>query len=174
MSNEGECPLYRADPSSQNPPGDLTPKLNKSEVIDLTNLGKHGYSITWKCKGTNMDNVIGDESSDDDEGEGERNCPSSRSRSSSILQDARYSAWPVATKSPTLSPLSGTIQAGDTVTHGDSLFMADIGISSSDQPFQRIVEPLQSQEPDQGKRPRSANAFTMPNSSKANIHRSQA
>ncbi|KAF1972711.1 hypothetical protein BU23DRAFT_156972 [Bimuria novae-zelandiae CBS 107.79] len=143
--DEGECPSQRADPSSQNPPGDLALKLNKSEVIDLTDLG--------------------DESSDDDEGEGERKCPSSRSRSSSVLQDARYSARPVTTESPPLSPSSGTIRAGDIVPHGDPLFMADTGISSSDQSLQKvsthaiqdsIVEPRQSQrsEPasDQGKR----------------------
>ncbi|KAF9733786.1 hypothetical protein PMIN01_08129 [Paraphaeosphaeria minitans] len=141
--------------------------LNKSEVIDLTHLG--------------------DESSDDDEGEGERKCPSSRSRSSSVLQDARYSARPAATESPTLSTSSGNIQAGNTVPHGDPLFMADTGISSSDQSLQKasthaiqdsIVEPRRSQrsEPasDQGKRPRSANAFAVPNGSKANIHRSEA
>ncbi|KAK7178112.1 hypothetical protein PSPO01_15838 [Paraphaeosphaeria sporulosa] len=165
--DEGECPSQRADPSAQNTTGDLAPMLNKSEVIDLTHLG--------------------DESSDDDEGEGERKCPSSRSRSSSVLQDARYSARPAATESPTLSPSNGNIQAGDAVPHGDPLFMADTGISSSDQSLQKasthaiqdsIVEPRRSQrsEPasDQGKRPRSANAFAVPNGSKANIHRSEA
>ncbi|KAF2868805.1 hypothetical protein BDV95DRAFT_123927 [Massariosphaeria phaeospora] len=95
-----------------------------------------------------------DESSDDDEGEGERKCPSSRLRSSSVLQDARYSARPAATESPTLSPSSGNIQAGNTVPHGDPLFMADTGISSSDQSLQKaethaiqdsIVEPRRSQ-----------------------------
>ncbi|KAF1973755.1 hypothetical protein BU23DRAFT_598859 [Bimuria novae-zelandiae CBS 107.79] len=86
---EGEYLSQRADPSARNTSGDLAPMLDKSEVIDLTDLG--------------------DESSDDDEGERERKCPLSRSRSSSVLQDAPCSARPAATQSPTLSPLSGNI-----------------------------------------------------------------
>ncbi|KAF1964069.1 hypothetical protein BU23DRAFT_78221 [Bimuria novae-zelandiae CBS 107.79] len=114
---EDECPPQGADLSAQNTTGDLAPMLNKSEVIDLTDLG--------------------DESSDDDEDEGERKCPSSSSRSSSVLQNARFFARPAATASPTLSPSSGNIQAGDAVPHGDPLFMADTGISSSNLSLQK-------------------------------------
>ncbi|KAF9730056.1 hypothetical protein PMIN01_11989 [Paraphaeosphaeria minitans] len=163
----GECPSQRADPSAQNTTGDLAPMLNGSEVIDLTDLS--------------------DESSDDDDlDEGHLRSPSP-SRSSSVLQDARCSAPPAATESPILSPSSGNIQAQDAVPHGHPLFVADTGISSSDQSLQTagthaiqdsMVEPRQSQrsEPasDQGKRPQSANAFAVPNSCKANIHRSEA
>jgi hypothetical protein len=185
---EGEYPSQRADPSAHNTTDDLAPMLNKSEVIDLTDLGKHGSSIRRRCNGTNVDvSGIGDESSDDDEGERERKCPSSRPRSSSVLQDALSSARPAATESPTLSPSSGNIQAGDAEPHGDLLFMADAGISPSDQLLQKasthaiqdpMVEPQQSQRSkptsDQGKRPASVNAFAVSNSSKANIHRSKA
>ncbi|KAL5371772.1 hypothetical protein DPSP01_014015 [Paraphaeosphaeria sporulosa] len=165
---EDEYPSQRADSSAQNTTGDLAPMLDESEVIDLTD--------------------IGDESGDDDEGERERKYPSSRSRSSSVLQDAPCSARPAGTQSPTLSPSSGIIQAGYAVTHGDLSFMADAGISSSDQLLQKarthaiqdsMVEPWQQSqrsEPtsDQGKRLGSGNAFAVPNSSKANIHRSEA
>ncbi|KAK7177780.1 hypothetical protein PSPO01_16172 [Paraphaeosphaeria sporulosa] len=114
---QGACPSQWADPSAQNMTGDLAPMLDKSEVIDLTDLG--------------------DDSSDDDEGERERKCPSSGSRSSSVLQDASRSARPADTQSPTLSPSSGIIQSGDAVPHGDLSFMANAGISSSDQLLQK-------------------------------------
>ncbi|KAL5383090.1 hypothetical protein DPSP01_006071 [Paraphaeosphaeria sporulosa] len=132
--DEGDCPSQRADPSAQSTTGDLALMLNKSEVIDLTHLG--------------------DESSDDDDLDEEHLRSPSPSRSSSVLQDARCSARPVATESPILSLSSGNIQAGDAVPHGEPLFMADTGTSSSDQSLPKagthaiqdsMVEPRQSQ-----------------------------
>ncbi|KAF1969431.1 hypothetical protein BU23DRAFT_239008 [Bimuria novae-zelandiae CBS 107.79] len=129
---EGECSSQRANPSAQNMTGDLATMLNKSEVIDLTDLG--------------------DENSDDDEGEGEGKCRSPGSRSSSVLQDARYSARPAPTTSQSLSPSSGNIQVEDAVPHDNLLFLMDTGISSSDQSLRKgsshaiqdsMVEPRQ-------------------------------
>lgn len=129
---------------------------------------------------------VGDESSDDDEGEAERECPWPGSRSSSVLEDASYSVRIASAPWQAFSPPSGNIQVEDAVPYGALLSEMDTGISSSGQLLQKpsthaiqdsMVEPRQSQrsEPacDQGKRPRSGNALLVPNSSKANIHRSE-
>jgi hypothetical protein len=184
---EGECPSQRADPSAQNTTGGLAPMLNRSEVINFTELGKHSSSTTRRGNRTNIDNVIGNESSNNNDlDKGHLRSPL-LSSSSSVVRDARCSARPTATESPILSPSSGNIQAGDAVPLGEPLFMADTGVSSGDQSPQKagthaiqdsIVElrQLQRSEPasNQGKRPQSKNAFTVPNSCKANIHRSEA
>ncbi|KAK7178377.1 hypothetical protein PSPO01_15578 [Paraphaeosphaeria sporulosa] len=168
MADDGEEAEYlsqRADPSARNTSGDLTPMLDKSEVIDLTDLGKDDFSTRRRRNGTNMDIFgAGDESSDDDEGEAKRRCPSPGSRSSTVLQDASYSALPSSATSQSLSPSSGSIQVKEVVPHSDPLFMMDTSISSSDQSLQKgstraiqdsMVEPRHPQrsEPasDQGK-----------------------
>ncbi|KAF9730207.1 hypothetical protein PMIN01_12140 [Paraphaeosphaeria minitans] len=164
---EGECFSRRADLSTQNTTGDLALVLNKSEVIDLADLG--------------------DKSSDDDEDERGDKYRSLGSRSSSVLQDARCAARPTSTTSQSLPPSSGNIQVENAVPLGDLLFVMDTGISSSDQSLQKdsshaipdlMVESWQPRRSElvsnQGKRPQFANAFAVPNSSKANIHHIEA
>ncbi|KAL5405746.1 hypothetical protein PMIN04_012259 [Paraphaeosphaeria minitans] len=114
---EGECFSRRADLSTQNTTGDLALVLNKSEVIDLADLG--------------------DKSSDDDEDERGDKYRSLGSRSSSVLQDARCAARPTSTTSQSLPPSSGNIQVENAVPLGDLLFVMDTGISSSDQSLQK-------------------------------------
>ncbi|KAF1976055.1 hypothetical protein BU23DRAFT_59917 [Bimuria novae-zelandiae CBS 107.79] len=164
---ESECPSQGADSNAQNAMGSQAPTLEENEVIDWTDSG--------------------DEKSDGDDGEGEGKFWSQGVRSSSVLQEAPDSTGLDATITQLLSPLSSNIQPEDAVPHGDPLLMAGTGISSSRQSIQRpsghairdsVVYSRQphktNQASDQGKRSRFANAFAVPNSSKATLRRLRA
>ncbi|KAF9729839.1 hypothetical protein PMIN01_11772 [Paraphaeosphaeria minitans] len=132
-SAEGKCRSQSEDARAQNTMCDPAQMSRKSEVIDLTD---------------------SDDESSNEEGEEEGAYRSQGARSSSVLQEAHNRTRPAASESPTISLTSSHIPAQDVVPHGHPLFVADTGISSSDQSLQTagthaiqdsMVEPRQSQ-----------------------------